>query len=69
MLLTMAVAEVLADDRTMFGLDPSIIVGVSRPGCGQFDQECLEQLDHVPVDVPGTVVGVTTGNNKRELIQ
>ena len=53
----------------MFGLDQGIIVGVSRLGLGQFDQECLEQFDHVPVDVPGTVVGVTTGNNKRELIR
>ena len=65
----MAVAEVLSDDRPIFGFDQGVIVGVSSPGFGQFDQEFLEELDHMLIDVLGAVVGVKAKNNKRELVQ
>ena len=65
----MAIAKVLFDDRTIFGSNQSVIVGVSSPGFGQFDQEFLEELDPMLIDVLGAVIGVKAKNNKRELIQ
>ena len=47
----------------------AFIVGVSSAGFGQFDQEFLEELDHMLIDVLGPVVGVKAKNNKRELVQ
>ena len=38
-------------------------------GFGQFDQQLVEQLDHILVDVLRAVVGMERQNDKRELLE
>ena len=38
-------------------------------GLGQFDQQLVEQSDHVLIDVLGAVVGMERQNDKGELLE
>ena len=46
------VAQLFPNDRPVFTFHQGIIVAVPGSGFGQFDQQLVEQFDHILVDVP-----------------
>ena len=63
------VAQLFANDRAVFAFDSGMIIPVPETGCGQFDQQLVEQSDHVLIDVLGAVVGMERQNDKGELLE
>ncbi len=69
LLRDMQIAQMLTDDGTVFGLDQRVVIGMSRAGLGEFDEQLMEQLRHPLVDVFRTVVGMEALESKGELFQ
>ena len=62
-----SVAEVLADDRAVLGLDEGVVVAAAGAGLGELvDVEGLQQVGDLAVDELGTVVGVEPADDEGE---
>src|SRR5271165_4385562 len=63
------VANVLANDRSVFSFHQSVVLSPIGPALGELDQQALEQLRHFVVDVLRTVVGMETHDFEGKLMQ
>ena len=52
----------LADHPAVLGLGQPIVVGMARPGFGEFGGQFVEQLGHLAIDVLRAVVGMKAQN-------
>jgi len=62
-----AIADVLADDRSILALHQGVVVAVPRPGLGLRDQQFIEQFRHDVVDELTAVVGMKPQNAEGKL--
>ena len=63
------IAQLLPNDRPIFAFHSGIVVAMAGAGLGQFDQQLVEQSDHVLIDVLGAVVGMERQNDKGKLLE
>ena len=64
-----ALADVLADDRTVLGLHQAVVVGVAGAAFGLLDHQLVQQLGDGLVDELAAVVGMKAVNDERKLGQ
>ena len=62
----MAVAHVLANHRSVFGLHQTVVIAVPRSRFGLLDQQLVQQFGHGVIDELAAVVGMKTANHERE---
>ena len=55
-----------ADDGAVLGFGQAAVVGVARPGFGEFHRQIVEHPRHLAIDVLGAVVGMEAENAQRE---
>ena len=61
------IAEVLANDGAVLGLEQGVVIGAAGAGlCELLDMEFVEQVGDPPVDVPRAVVGVESMDREGE---
>src|SRR5918996_2083126 len=68
-LRNVAVAQVLADHRPVLRFHQAVVVGMTRPGFGEFDAQLVEHPGYPVVDVLRTVVSVKAKDPEREAVQ
>ena len=68
-LANVAVTQMFPDDRSVFGFDQGVVIAVPGARFGQFDQEFLEELDHMLIDVFRAVISMKFKDAQGELIQ
>src|SRR5665213_1185755 len=64
-----AVANVLADDRSVLAFYQRVVLGPIGAAFGEFDQQTFEQLRQFVIDVLRAVVGVKAENTEGKLMQ
>ena len=64
-----APADVFANHRTVFRFHQPVVIGVTRPRLGLFDQKFVQQAGHGVVDEFAAVVGMKPMDAERELLQ
>lgn len=60
------VANGLADNAAVFGLDQSVVVMLAWPALTQRDAQFFEQFSHYPVNVLRAIVGMELMDDERE---
>jgi hypothetical protein len=65
----MAVAHQLADDGAVLGFDQRIVIGLARPGFGEFNAQLFEQLGDVVVDILRSGIGMKTADGKGKAVE
>lgn len=64
-----AVANVLADHSPILGLRQTVVVGMTGPRLGLFDQTLAQKLRYGAVNILTAAIGMEAANGERKLPQ
>ncbi len=65
----MVVAHELADNGAVLGFDQRVVIGLARPGFGEFDAQLFEQLRDVVVDIFRAGIGMKAADGKWKAVE